>query len=76
MYFKLIVIKTWIEIDNFHAEIHPVLSIQLNSQTNQSLIWVILLVQKQPSDVFCKKSCSYKFRKIHKKTPVAESLFQ
>ena len=24
--------------------------------------------QKQPPEVFCKKKCSYKFRKIHRKT--------
>ena len=31
--------------------------------------------QKQPPEVFCKKRCSWKFRKIHRKTPVPESLF-
>ena len=31
--------------------------------------------QKQPPEVLCKKSCSQKFRKIHRKTPVPESLF-
>ena len=31
--------------------------------------------QKQPPDVFLKKRCSEKFRKIHRKTPVPESLF-
>ena len=28
------------------------------------------IVQKQPLEVFCKKSCSYDFRKFHRKTPV------
>ena len=32
-------------------------------------------IQKQPPEVFYKKSCSEKFRKIHKKTPVPESPF-
>ena len=32
--------------------------------------------QKQPPEVFCKKRCSLKFRKIHRKTPVPESLFK
>ena len=32
-------------------------------------------VQKQSPDVFCKKRCSQKFCKIHRKTPVSESLF-
>ena len=31
--------------------------------------------QKQPPEVFYKKRCSLKFRKIHRKTPVPESLF-
>ena len=31
-------------------------------------------IHKQLLDVFCKKRCSYKFRKIHRKTPVPESL--
>ena len=31
--------------------------------------------QKQPPDVFCNKRCFYKFHKIHRKTPVPESLF-
>ena len=32
--------------------------------------------EKQPPEVFCKRSCSYKFHKIHRKTPVPESLFK
>ena len=31
--------------------------------------------EKQPPKVFYKKSCSEKFRKIHRKTPLLESLF-
>ena len=31
--------------------------------------------QKQPPEVFCKKNCSKKFRNIHQKTPVLETLF-
>ena len=31
--------------------------------------------QKQPPEVFCKKSCSYKFHKIHRKTSVPEPRF-
>ena len=31
--------------------------------------------QKQPPEVFYEKRCSWKFRKIHRKTPVPESLF-
>ena len=31
--------------------------------------------QKQPPEVFCKKRCSLKSRKFHRKTPVFESLF-
>ena len=32
-------------------------------------------IQKQPPEVLCKKRCSYKFLKIHRKTPVPEFLF-
>ena len=35
----------------------------------------VLFLQKQPPELFCKKRCSEKFRKIHEKTPVAGSLF-
>ena len=35
-----------------------------------------LRIQKQSPEVFCKKRCSYKFQKIHRKTPVPESLFK
>ena len=31
--------------------------------------------QKQPPEVFCKKRFSHKFNKIHRKTPLPESLF-
>ena len=31
--------------------------------------------QKQPWEVSYKKRCSQKFRKIHRKTPVPETLF-
>ena len=31
--------------------------------------------KKEPPEVFCKKMCSYKFSKIHRKTPVPESFF-
>ena len=36
---------------------------------------VILEIRKQSPGVFYKKSFSWKFRKIHGKTPVSESLF-
>ena len=29
--------------------------------------------QKQSPEVFCEKTCSEKFRKLHRKTPVLES---
>ena len=35
----------------------------------------LALIQKQPAEVFCKKRCSQKFRKIHREAPVPESLF-
>ena len=37
--------------------------------------WWILKIQNQPPEVFCNKRCSKKFHKIHRKTPVPESLF-
>ena len=33
-------------------------------------------LKKQPPEVFCKKRCSHKLRKIHRKTSVPESLFK
>ena len=30
-------------------------------------------VQKQPPEAFCKKMCSWKFHKIHRKTAVPET---
>ena len=33
-------------------------------------------VQKQPPEAFCKKMCSRKFHKIHRKTPVPETLLK
>ena len=38
----------------------------MSNYTNKQL-------QKQPTEVLCKKRCSQKFRKIPKKTPVLES---
>ena len=34
-----------------------------------------MIKQKQPTEVFYKKNCFYKFRNIHRKTTVFESLF-
>ena len=42
-------------------------SINLNATLNHR--------QKQPQEVFCKKKCSSKFRKIHRKTSGPDSLF-
>ena len=39
-----------------------------------SFLW-IFLVQKQSSRGVLKKRCSWKFRKIHRKTPLSESIF-
>ena len=40
-----------------------------------SLIKEVLATQKQPLEVFCGKTFSYKIQKFHKKTPMLESLF-
>ena len=43
--------------------------------TSQNIYhWQLLVLQKQPLEVFYKISCFEKFRKIHEKTPVSESL--
>ena len=34
-----------------------------------------MVIQEQPPEMFYKKSYSYIFRSIHRKTPVLESLF-
>ena len=34
-----------------------------------------MTVQKHPPEAFCKKMCSWKFYKIHRKTPVPETFF-
>ena len=33
-------------------------------------------IQKQPPEPFCKKMCSWKFHKIHSKTPVPETFLK
>ena len=47
----------------------PLASRRLDS----SIIFYNSEVQKQPLVVFCKKRCSWKFRKTHGKTPAPES---
>ena len=44
------------------------------SNMNKTTVEAYVQFQKQPPAVFCKKSCSLKFRKFHRKTPVLESL--
>ena len=39
------------------------------------LIQSISFAQKQPPEVFHRERCSKKYYKIHRKTPVPESLF-
>ena len=49
-----------------------------SSCSNITIYFAVMKVtksQKQPPEVFCKKSCSQKFRNIHGKTAVLESLF-
>ena len=53
----------------------PKVLIDLNEETVFIIALGKMQIQKQPPEVFCKKRCSEKFRKIHKKTPVPESLF-
>ena len=57
--------------NNSHENIFFI-SIRFNSVATKG---TDIFNQKQPPEVFYKKRCSYKFRKIHRKTPVPESLF-
>ena len=43
---------------------------------DRPFIFTMSSYQKQPPEVFGKKRCSQKFRKIYQKTPVPESLFE
>ena len=52
---------------------YPFYEISKNNVSNEHLQGTASLeFQKQPPEVFCKKRCSSKSRKIHKKTPVQE----
>ena len=39
------------------------------------MLHISTLIQKQPTDLFYAKRYSWRFHKIHRKTPVPESLF-
>ena len=41
-----------------------------------SITWTILAFQKQPPEAFYEKRCSWKFRKIHRKTPLVCEIFK
>lgn len=43
--------------------------------TTSQMIWNLAHAQKQPLEVFYNKSCSYKFRNIHREKPVLEFFF-
>ena len=53
---------------------------RLSSRKQQSCLYELHLIGfynwKHPPEVFFNKRCSQKFRKIHRKTPVPESLFK
>ena len=72
-YIKLLFRK--IIIDKTEILFHIVFNInrKISSWLNPSLL--ILHCQEQPLEMFCKKTCSWKFLKIHRKTPVPASLF-
>ena len=40
---------------------------------NMKIFSKLDFLKKQPPKAFCKKRCSQKFHKIHRKTPVPES---
>ena len=45
-------------------------------QLNDGLEQFLISIQKRPPEVFFMKRYSQKFRKIHMKTPVPQSLFK
>ena len=47
--------------------------LQVNLDKNEYICFE--LFEKQPTEVFYKKSCSENFHKIQRKTPVPESIF-
>ena len=53
--------------------IHTTLTCSDFINNNGSGSWSVL---KYPPEVFCKKSCSLKFRKINRKAPIPESFFK
>ena len=44
-------------------------------QRRRKVLKMNISTQKQPPEVFYKKRCSSKFRRIHRKTPVPENFF-
>ena len=48
---------------------------QKSLSADVELLGLIIDNKKQSPEVFCEKRCSEKFHKIHRKTPVSESLF-
>ena len=45
-------------------------------RNNKKIPKLVTELQKQPPEVFCKKRCSEKFGKIHRKTLVPETLLK
>ena len=45
-----------------------------NNWQNPQITAAVHYFQKQPPEVFCKKRCSWKVRKFHRKIPVLESV--
>ena len=60
------------KMDPVFGNNHPTSRLIMQSENNS---YTDTLFQKQPPEILCKKMCSQKFRKIHMKTPVPESLF-
>ena len=56
--------------NNTYHEMTPIIVLIWNKERVH-----VRYFQKQPQDLFCKKRCSHKFRKFHRKIPVLESLF-
>ena len=58
--------------ENEIPDLNSLKPFEFESKTN---IGGISSSQNQPTEVLCNKMCSKKFQKIHRKTPVPESLF-
>ena len=71
----LIFVKSLFEVKRKKLRCSESLRFAVELLANSAVVCIVILCfQKQPPEVFYKKRCSYKFHKIHRKSPVPESL--